>query len=133
MVIRWSGAKESKLGCGSINCLSRKAIKEVGGGVKALCLVARRDRGLEEQGVHDVVSGTNHMLSLAILGRSVRTGYPELYAMGEEERPRGVIKLSIVVALDSLNGVTNFVETQAKKCFRVENVSDFKRKGKVHE
>jgi hypothetical protein len=41
------------------------------------------------------------MLSLAIIGRSVREGHPELYTMGGEKRPR-MVELSIVVTLDGL-------------------------------
>jgi hypothetical protein len=67
MVIGWRGVKESKVGCGSANRLGEKAMKEVGGGVDALSLVASRNRGLEEQEAHDIVSSVNQMLNLAIL------------------------------------------------------------------
>jgi hypothetical protein len=45
-------------------------IKEVGGGMKALDPIASRNGGLKRV-EHDVVSSVNHMLSLAILGRSI--------------------------------------------------------------
>lgn len=69
MAVGWRGAKESKVGRGSTHHLSRKTIKEVGGGMEALGLVASVNEGLEEQGAHDVVSNMNKMLSLAVLGK----------------------------------------------------------------
>lgn len=69
MVVGWRGAKESKVGRGSTHHFSRKTIKEVGGGMEALGLVASVNEGLEEQGAHDVVSNMNKMLSLAVLGK----------------------------------------------------------------
>jgi hypothetical protein len=71
MVIEWKSVKESKIRCGSMNHLGRKAIKGVGGRVEALNLVASRNEGLKEQVVHVVVSIVNHMRILAILGRSL--------------------------------------------------------------
>jgi hypothetical protein len=69
-VVGWSGANKSKVRCGCTNRLSRKMIKEVGGGMKALDPIASRNGGLKRV-EHDVVSSVNHMLSLAILGRSI--------------------------------------------------------------
>jgi hypothetical protein len=36
--------------------------------VKALCLEARGQGGLEEEGAHHIVRGPNHALGLAVLG-----------------------------------------------------------------
>lgn len=70
MVMGGSGGEESKMGCGGTSRLIRKMIKEVGGGMKALDPIASRNGGLKRV-EHDVVSSVNHMLSLAILGRSI--------------------------------------------------------------
>ena len=64
-------------------------------------------RGLEQQGVHDIVGGTNHTLGLAVLSGSVGARHAELNAVGEEERTGGgVVELAPVVALNGLNGTT---------------------------
>jgi hypothetical protein len=106
MAVGWRGAKESKVGRGSTHHLSRKTIKEVGGGMEALSLVASVNEGLEEQGAHDVVSNTNQMLSLAVPRKSVWAKHSELYTMGEERTRGAVVELQVVVALDDLNGAT---------------------------
>jgi hypothetical protein len=66
MGVGWngSGAKEGKVGCGVINRNDGKAIEQVCGGVKTLGPVASKNRGLEQQDVHDVISDANHMLKL---------------------------------------------------------------------
>ena len=64
-------------------------------------------RGLEQQGVHDIVGGTNHTLGLAVLSRSVGARHMKLNAVGEKERTRGgVVELAPVVTLNGLNGTT---------------------------
>ena len=64
-------------------------------------------RGLEQQGVHDIVGGTNHTLGLAVLSGSVGALHTGPNAMGEEEIARGGVgKLTPVVTLNGLNGTT---------------------------
>jgi len=66
---------------------------------------AGRQRGLDQKGAHDVVRRANHPLSLAVLGRGIRTRHTQLDTPREEERTGGgVIELPPVVALDGLNG-----------------------------
>ena len=92
----WSGSRRSS---------GRKAVKQVGGGVEALGPEVRGQRGLDQKGAHDVVRHANHPLSLAILGRGIRTRHMQLNTLREEERTGGgVIELPPVVALDDLNG-----------------------------
>lgn len=47
MVVGWSGAKKSKVGCGGMNHLSRKTSKEICGSVEALNPVASRNEWLK--------------------------------------------------------------------------------------
>jgi hypothetical protein len=115
MDVGWRGAKESKVGRGSTHHLSRKTIKEVGGGMEALSLVASVNEGLEEQGAHDVVSNTNQMLSLVVPGKSVWAEHSELYTMGEERTRGAVVELPVVVALDDLNGATKLSGNPSKE------------------
>ena len=62
-------------------------------------------RGLDQKGTHDVVRRTNHPLSLAVLGRGIRTRHTQLNTLREEERTGGeVVELTPVVTLDGLNG-----------------------------
>jgi len=82
--------------------------------------------------VHDIIRRANHPLSLAVLGRGIRTRHTQLNTPREEERTGGgVVKLTSVVTLDGLNGEAE--DTQAKKWRRVGKVSDLARKGKVQE
>jgi hypothetical protein len=58
--------------------------------------------GLEEQGRHDVVRDADHVFCLIVLRRSIGARHPQLSAMEEEEGTiRGVVKLPLVVTLDS--------------------------------
>jgi hypothetical protein len=92
----WSGSRASR---------GRKAVEQVGGGVETLSPEAGRQRGLDQKGAHDVVRRVNHPLSLAVLGRGIRTRYTQLNTPREEERTGGVvIELTPVVTLDDLNG-----------------------------
>jgi hypothetical protein len=43
MVVGWSGAKKSKVGCRGVNHLSRKSTKEIDGCVETLILVANKN------------------------------------------------------------------------------------------
>jgi hypothetical protein len=73
--------------------------------VKALSLVTGQKGSLEQQGVHDIVSGMNHALGLAVLWGSVGTRHPKLDAVREEESAGGgVIKLTSIIAMDELRG-----------------------------
>lgn len=52
--------------------------------------------------------------------------------IGEEEGTGGgVVKLAAVVALDATNGCRELSLDIGKKCERVENVSDFQRRGNI--
>jgi hypothetical protein len=74
--------------------------------VKALSLETGWKGSLEQQGAHDIIGGTNHALSLAILQESVGTRHPKLDVVREEESAGGgVIKLASIITLDALDGV----------------------------
>jgi hypothetical protein len=80
--------------------------------MKALSPVASRKGYLEQQGAHDIVGGTNHALSLAVLWGSVGTQHQKLDTVRKEEGAReGVVKLTSIVVLDTLNGTPNCVDT----------------------
>jgi hypothetical protein len=62
---------------------------------------------MEQQGAYDIVDDTNHVLSLTVLWRHVGTRHPKLDTVRKEEGASGgVIKLTSIVALDTLNGTT---------------------------
>ena len=66
---------------------------------------AERQRGLDQKGTHDIVRRANHPLSLAVLRRGIRIRHEQLNTPREEERTGGgVVKLTLVVTLDGLNG-----------------------------
>ena len=105
VIVTRRGTEEGVVGSESWRSSRRKAVEKVGGSVEALSPEASRKRGLEQKGAHDIVSGPNHALSLAVLWGGVRTRHAKLDTAGEEERAGGmVIKLTPVVTLDSLNG-----------------------------
>jgi hypothetical protein len=51
----------------------------------------------------------------------------------EEKAGGGVVKFTTIIALHTFMVVPNFVATKEKKWARVENVSDLRRRGKVHK
>jgi len=107
VLVGGSGAEQGKVRSGGTERLGGKAVQQVGGGVEALSPVTGREGGLEQQGAHDVVGGANHALGLAVLRRSVGAGHPQLHTEGQEEGTgRRVVKLSPVVALNTLDGAT---------------------------
>jgi hypothetical protein len=55
------------VGEGGRDGLGGHKVEEVGGSMKALSPVASRKGRLKQQGAHDIIGGTNHALSLAIL------------------------------------------------------------------
>jgi hypothetical protein len=105
VIISRGGTEESVVWSGSRRGSGRKAIEQVGGGVKALGPEARGQRGLEQESAHNIVRGADHALSLAVLGGGVRTGHAQLNTTRQEERAGGVVvELTPVVTLDGLNG-----------------------------
>jgi hypothetical protein len=72
-VIARRGTEEILVWSQSRGGSGRKAVEQLGGGMEAIRLEARGQRGLEQKGAHDIVRGTNHPLSLAVPGRGVRT------------------------------------------------------------
>ncbi|WVZ58830.1 hypothetical protein U9M48_009058 [Paspalum notatum var. saurae] len=82
-----------------------ETVEQVGGGVETLRPKANRKRSLEQKGAHDIISGANHALSLAVLRGGVGTRHAQLDTMREEEGAGGmIIELTPVVTLDDLNG-----------------------------
>ena len=73
VVVARMGTKKSVVWSGSRGSSGRKAVEQVGGGVEALSLEARGQRGLDQKGAHDVVRRANYPLSLAVLRRGIRT------------------------------------------------------------
>jgi hypothetical protein len=59
---------------------------------------------MELQGAHDTIGGVNHVLDLAILVGGVGIRHLKLDTMRENESVGGVIKISFVTALDTLDG-----------------------------
>ena len=64
MSVVWSGSRRS--------CVW-KVVEQVGASVETLSSEVGRQRGLDHKGAHDVVRRANHLLSLAVLRRGIRT------------------------------------------------------------
>ena len=86
MVVERTGTEESVVQSGSRRSRGRKAVEKVGGSVEALSPEASRKVGLELKGVHDIISGANHALSLAILSRGVRARHAKQDTVRKKER-----------------------------------------------
>jgi hypothetical protein len=72
--------------------------------VKSFCPITPGRESLNQQSANDIVNRTNNMFSFTILWGRVRTRYPELCAVRQEEDSGGrVVKLTPVVALDSFD------------------------------
>ena len=86
------------------------------------------------QGTHDVINGMDDAFGMTILWRSMRTGHANSGTMSvEKATSNGVVKLTTVIALGSLNHGAELSSNIRKKLERVGKVLDLRRKGKVHE
>jgi len=105
VIVARRGTEERVVMSGSWGGSGGETVEHVGGGVETLRLEASRKRSLEQKGAHDIGSGANHALSLAILSGGVGRGHTQLDTAREEERAGGmIIELTPVVTLDGLNG-----------------------------
>jgi hypothetical protein len=95
-------------------------VEEVGGSVKALSPVVSQKESLERHGVHDIIGGMNHSLSLTVLWRRVGTLHPKLDTMRKEEGASGgVAKLMSIVSLKTLDGTTKLrghISEKVREC-----------------
>ena len=73
VVVARRGTEKSVVWSGGWGSSGGQAVEQVGGCVKALCPEANRKRGLEQKGAHDIISGANHPLSLAVLRGCIGT------------------------------------------------------------
>jgi hypothetical protein len=101
--------------------------------VEPFYLVISRNRSLKKQGTQHIIDGVKDVLSFIVLWRSVGTGYPHKYPFGGKEYVReGVIKFTVIVALDGFYGMTKLCGDISENFGKVEKVSDLMHKGKVH-
>ena len=134
VVVARRSTEESVVWSGTRRSSRRKTVKQVGGGVEALSPEAGRQRGPDQKGAHDVVCRTNHLFSLAVLGRGIRTRHTQLNTPREEEGTEGgVIELTPVVTLDGLNGEAERSGYQGKEVEEDVKGLRLARKGKVQE
>jgi hypothetical protein len=116
VLIGGGSAEEGEERSGMGDRLGGKTVEDVGGCVQRLCPVAGEERSLEEEATHHIGGGVNHALGSAILRGGVRARHPQLHAMGEKEGARrGVINLSTIIALNSLDGATELSQHPHKE------------------
>ena len=109
VVVARRGTEKSVVWSGSRRSSGRKTVKQVGGGVEALSSEAQGQRGLDPNGAHDVVRRANHPLSLAVLGRGIRTRHTQLNTPREEEGTGGgVIELPREVELSNSHSLSHW-------------------------
>jgi hypothetical protein len=87
---------------------------------------------LKKKRTNNVIDRSKDVLGTTVLLGRVGARHAESGAMGEEERAgRGVVKLTTVVALDSLDGGAKLSACKGEKRDSGSNVSDLRRKGNV--
>jgi hypothetical protein len=107
---------ESDIGAGCADRFAKKTVQQICGSVEPFYLVASRERSLKEQGANHVINGAESTLGFTVLRRSVGAGHPQNHPMSGEECSRGgVVKLSVVVALDSFDGAAKLCGDKDKK------------------
>jgi hypothetical protein len=107
MIVGGVGAEESKVRSGVSNRLGGQTIEEVGGSGESLSPVVSRKGGLKEQRAHDIIRYANHALSPTVLRGRVGARHTKVDTTGKKEvTGHIVIKLPPVVALDTLDGMT---------------------------
>jgi hypothetical protein len=108
-------------------------VQHICGGVEPFYPVTSQNRRLKKQGMRHIIDGAKDVLSFTILRRIVGTRNLQKYPFGGEECTRGgIIKLTVIVALDAFDGAAKLCEDISKKFDKVENVSELMGKGKVH-
>ena len=73
MIIGRRLAKKGEVWGGFLQRLCGQNVDEVGGCLQSLNPKGRREGCLEQKGTHNIVDGTNDVLSLTVLGRSPMT------------------------------------------------------------
>ena len=107
VVIRGWRPVEHHVWGGEVECLGGKNVKEEGCGGKSLNPIGWGDTGLKQEGTNNIIDGTNNAFSFTVLRRGIRTGHPELDAVGEEEGMGSmIVELASIIALNTLNGDT---------------------------
>jgi hypothetical protein len=120
VLIRGVGAEEGEERSVMRNCLRGKANEKIGGSVQGLSLVASRKRILKEETTQHVGGCANHALGSTILRRGVKTRHLELHAVGQKEDVRhGVIKLTSIITLNNLDGMTKLSRHPHKEIRKV--------------
>ena len=105
VIIPRRGNKKSMIWRGSWAGSRGKTVKEIGGDVQTLSPEASREGSLKQKGVHGVIGGANHALSLAVLRGGIRTRHAQLDTIRDKEGTGGgVIELTTIVTLDGLDG-----------------------------
>jgi hypothetical protein len=107
---------ESDIGVECADRLAGKTVQQICGSVEPFYPVVSRERSLKEQGGNHVINGAESTLGFTVLRRSVGAGYPQNHPMSGEECLRGgIVKLPVVVALDSFDGAAKLCGDKGKK------------------
>jgi hypothetical protein len=91
-------------------------VQQVCGGVETLYPILWWHGSFKQQSMNNVVGGAQHTLSFTILRTDVLAGHSEVHAMSKEKLPRGgVVELTPIVALDTLNRVVKMSVDKRKE------------------
>jgi hypothetical protein len=103
--------------------------------VQGLCLVASRERRLEEKASDNIGGGANHVFGSTVLGRGVGARATPLDAMSEKERTGGVVvELAAIVTLQGtyrstkLGGYPGEEVCEGGECVRLQQKRKSPRK-----
>jgi hypothetical protein len=101
---------------GSLNCLQRKTVQYVCGGVKSFSQITPGKGSMDMQCTDDIVNRANNTFDFTILRGRVRTRHPEMCPFGQKEGPGGrVVKLTPVVTLDGVDGAAELSSNISKE------------------
>jgi hypothetical protein len=116
VLIGGGNSMEREVWTGHADRLGGEAVQQICGGVEPFYPEASRNRSLKKQGTRHITNGAEDVLGFTIPRRSVWTRHPQKYPIDGEECARGgIIKLTVIVALDGFNGAAKLCGDISKK------------------
>jgi hypothetical protein len=116
IAIRGRGIVECGVGSLMIQSVGRPPIKKISSGVECFNPIGRRKASLKQQRLRDIVKSLKDAFDFTVLLRGVRARHAKGDTMSEEERAGlGVIKLTPVVSLDTLDGAAKLGGNKREK------------------
>jgi hypothetical protein len=114
-----------------IQCFGGSSIKQISGGVECFNPIERQKASLKQQRPCDIVKSLKVVFRFTVLLRGVRATHVKGDTMSEEEcAGAGVVKLTPIVALNTLEGVAELGGNKGEKVSKNGKCVRLKFKGK---